>query len=231
MEKIGPAPARHSPDGRRLSGPRARPLELLQRSTTPLTADDVAGQLGLHVNTARKHLEGLVVAGLASRSTGRGGGRGRPPQLYAAAEEAEPDVRVRDYAALAAVLAGHIAAASPDPGADALAAGETWGRALAAELPAGTAASARATVIDLLEDLGFDPHVDRPVTTVRLRRCPLLDTARAFPQVVCAVHLGLVRGALGTLGGDPGSVALEPFAEPGACRLLMGRGQRAPVRT
>ena len=60
----------------------------------------------------------------------------------------------------------------------------------------------------------------------RLRRCPLLDTARAYPEVVCSLHLGLVRGALERVGADPDVAALEPFAERGACRLDL-RARRA----
>ncbi|MFW6091440.1 MAG: hypothetical protein ACODAF_06145 [Actinomycetota bacterium] len=37
--------------------------------------------------------------------------------------------------------------------------------------------------------------------------------------VVCSVDLGIVRGALAELGGQPRNAALLPFAEAGACRL------------
>jgi predicted ArsR family transcriptional regulator len=74
-------------------------------------------------------------------------------------------------------------------------------------------------VVDVLSELGFDPETDAGATTARLRRRPLLDTARAFPDVVCPVHLGIVRGALAALGGDPEAAALLPFSEVGACRL------------
>jgi hypothetical protein len=35
------------------------------------------------------------------------------------------------------------------------------------------------------------------------------------------VHLGIVRGALTEYGADPAGSALVPFAEPGACRLVL----------
>ena len=38
---------------------------------------------------------------------------------------------------------------------------------------------------------------------VRLARCPLLEAAHRHPEVVCAVHLGIVRGALEEYGADP----------------------------
>jgi hypothetical protein len=37
--------------------------------------------------------------------------------------------------------------------------------------------------------------------------------------VVCGVHLGIVRGALEEYGADSDRTDLQPFAEPGACRL------------
>jgi len=88
---------------------------------------------------------------------------------------------------------------------------------------------ARREVIDLLEELGFAPSADTRARVVKLHRCPLLEAAHQQPEVVCGVHLGIVRGALGELGNDPErteGTALQPFSEPGACRLdlLPGRG-------
>ena len=53
----------------------------------------------------------------------------------------------------------------------------------------------------------------------RLRRCPLLEAAVEQPEVVCSVHLGIVRGALDTWGTTSDETSLVPFAEPGACLL------------
>jgi len=74
----------------------------------------------------------------------------------------------------------------------------------------------------MLDGLGFAPSADARVGVVKLHRCPLLEAAHRNPQVVCAVHLGMARGALDELGADPErteETALQPFSEPGACRL------------
>jgi predicted ArsR family transcriptional regulator len=87
---------------------------------------------------------------------------------------------------------------------------------------APTAIAARRQVVSLLEELGFSPSADARAAIVKLRRCPLLEAANQYPDVVCGVHLGVVRGALGELGVDPDrteQTALQPFSEPGACRL------------
>jgi predicted ArsR family transcriptional regulator len=221
MEIMGPTPAR-SGGTPALSPQRARVLEHVQRSDTTVTVGEVAARLGLHPNTARKHLDALVAQDLVASGLVPTDGPGRPARSYVAAPRTEPDPRVRDYAALATALAGHVARTSADPRADALAAGDAWGRALVEGRPRGRgSARARGTVVTLLAELGFDPQSDASARTVRLRRCPLLDVARALPDVVCAVHLGLVRGALDALGGEPRTTALAPFAEPGACLLQL----------
>jgi predicted ArsR family transcriptional regulator len=76
-------------------------------------------------------------------------------------------------------------------------------------------------VVELMDTLGFAPETRREADRVRLTECPLLESARAHPDVVCNVHSGLVRGALAELGDETTEVELEPFAEPGACLLRM----------
>jgi predicted ArsR family transcriptional regulator len=69
------------------------------------------------------------------------------------------------------------------------------------------------------------------VGVVKLCRCPLLEAAHEHPEVVCGVHLGVVRGALEVLGADPDQTehtTLQPFSEPGACRLDL---LASPART
>lgn len=219
VPELGPAPVRGSA-GPSLSRPRGAVLERLQRSPEPISATGLAAELRTHPNTVREHLDALVERGLAVRDRAPAQGRGRPAWRYAAASDRpEPDPRVRDYAGLAAALAGHLARTSTDPAGEGLAAGRVWGRTLMGDRPAQAEQTPRHRVVHLLDELGFAPEADPAATTVALRRCPLLDAARQHPEVVCQVHLGIVRGALEHHGGDPEPTALLPFAEPGACRL------------
>ncbi|WP_236831132.1 metalloregulator ArsR/SmtB family transcription factor [Blastococcus sp. KM273128] len=215
-----------------MSGPRGAVLERLQRSSGPMTIAGLAAETGVHPNTAREHLDALVARGLATRERAAATGRGRPAWRYSAVDDRpEPDPRVRDYAGLATALAGHLARTSPNPAGEGLAAGWAWGRSLTADRPSPPAASPRHQVVALLEELGFAPEADPAATTVALRRCPLLDAAREHPQVICQVHLGIVRGALEQHGGDPEPTDLLPFAEPGACRLHLDTRSLAVERT
>jgi predicted ArsR family transcriptional regulator len=195
-----------------------------------MSLTDLSGSTGLHPNTLREHLEALVARGLALRERATPHGRGRPAWLY---EAVEPEVTTAgsEYAGLAATLAAHIHRTSSDPREDAVAAGRSWGHELARrEGPpekAG-AAAARRKVVGLLDGVGFAPETDQRATTVRLTRCPLLETAKEYPDVVCGVHLGIAQGALDEYGADSTRTDLQPFAEPGACRLdLLTRSDRS----
>lgn len=150
-----------------------------------------------------------------------------------------------EYRALAEAFAHHLATRR---GAqrEARAVGELWGaQVIAARRPQGV--GARESVLSLLTDLGFAPAEDESAGgesagddpavgssagsgVVLLRACPLLESAQQNPEVICQVHLGLVTGARTALGatdgaGSEGSAArpvrLEPFAQPGACRLTL----------
>ncbi len=214
MLNRGPSPSRFDPAQPHLSPERARVLEAVQRRDSATSVGDIAHELALHENTARKHLDGLVDRGLISRTSGDAVGRGRPARSYSALPQStEPDARVREYVGLATALARHIAATSDDPRRDAIAAGEYWGADLVPAEITGT------TLVSLLDDLGFAPEADSMGSSIALRRCPLLDAVHAEPVVVCAVHLGIARGVVAALGSDPEGITLEPFSEVGACRL------------
>lgn len=245
---LGPRSARTAADD--LPPAQAAVLRALDAQPEPTPVAALATAAGLHANTVREHLEALERAGLVERFRAAPQGRGRPAWLYAARDRG-PEVAGgdREYAALAATLARAIHRTSDRPEEDAAAAGEEWGRQLArphatraAAAAAAAAASdaaaaatdtgdraatARRTVIAVLDEVGFAPQADPSATDVRLTRCPLLAAAHEHPDVVCGVHRGLVRGALAELGSPAAEVVLVPFAEPGACRLTLRHDDRS----
>jgi predicted ArsR family transcriptional regulator len=221
--QLGPAPSSGRPS-RRLSASRAALLETLRAQAEPTTLGGLALSSGLHANTVRDHLDALAEQGLARRFAAEPSGRGRPAWLYEATD-ADPDGS-SEYAGLASALARTIHRRSTTPVEDALEAGRDWGLALVRErrgVRQRSAVAARRKVVELFEDMGFAPETDARATSTRLTRCPLLEAAHQYPDIVCGVHLGLAQSALEEYGADPDGAELLPFAEPGACRLHLTR--------
>ena len=73
-------------------------------------------------------------------------------------------------------------------------------------------------LVEVLDRLGFDPEDDDgPV--IRLPSCPFREAAREHPEVVCAVHRGLVDELL---DGTTHAGRLLPFVEPQLCLIAVG---------
>ncbi|MET7396264.1 helix-turn-helix domain-containing protein [Dactylosporangium sp. NPDC005572] len=246
---------RLGPSGETIDTPRHRALgsasrtailRLVRATGTGLTAADVVDATSLHPSTVRAHLERLVEAGLLVKARASGGLPGRPAWRYrAAAAEPAP----APYRALAAALLDHLATTGGGV-AGAVTAGEAWGRRLAA--PADSADPV-TTVLGVLRQLGFDPQPvpatgpvpvdgsnpargpgpdqapgpDSGEVEVRLHTCPFLELIGQQPDVMCALHAGMIRGVLRAAGAADGQAVLEPFAAPNACvaRLRASRRQ------
>lgn len=196
---------------------RSRLLAVLRQADGSVGVRELAETVGLHPNSVREQLDQLVDAGLVARSIAPPVGRGRPGLRYAAEpEDGDPDPNA--YRELARVLADQLAL-QPDPAATATGAGERWGRAMVASTaPASTAAEAVDRMVMLLDNAGFAP--ERPAGAgdlIRLHHCPFGPLAREHRDVVCGVHLGLMRGALRELGAPLDAVRLEPFVAPDLC--------------
>jgi predicted ArsR family transcriptional regulator len=84
--------------------------------------------------------------------------------------------------------------------------------------PSATEMEALERVTGMLAELGFDPElvIADERAQVLLRRCPFADLAVRHGEVVCAAHLGIIRGALAELGADV-ATDLRPFVEPRLC--------------
>ena len=212
-----------------MSTSRRTLLTTLRAEHRPVTLAALSATTGLHVNTVREHLAALTEAGLVERGRAAPGGRGRPAATYTAPGP-DPGPGNAEYAGLATALASTIRRTSTSPSRDATLAGVEWGHELARTAPVHHPAGAgpRTRVVHLLSHLGFAPQPAATEPTVLLTRCPLLEAARTSPDVVCAVHLGIVRGALDEYGGDDTGTALHPFSDPGACRLTLPRPGTSP---
>jgi predicted ArsR family transcriptional regulator len=220
---------------RALSSPvRSRLLELL-RDEPDLDTATLAEHLDLHINTVRTHLNVLEEAGLVQAVVEERSRAGRPKLLYQAVDDDQQPAPVTDaagYRFLASILASYLGGAFDDSTAAAEQAGRAWG-GFVVDKPAPfsklDAAEAIDRLVTMLDDFGFAPELDERNPSspeLVLRRCPFLDVAREHQEVVCSIHLGLMRGALDELGVDVQARDLIPWASPDACvaHLRIGAG-------
>jgi predicted ArsR family transcriptional regulator len=186
----------------------------LARSPRPLVTAEIAETLGLHPNTVRPHLDRMREVGLLEVTTGARGEVGRPQHRYSLAADApslglEPPVMPM-LARMVLDLARRLGAGP----ADAAAVGDVEGHARAAAY--ADAPSALEALVADLDRLGFDPLVaegsvdsaddpagvldDDVTAVVAFANCPFGDLARAHPELVCALHRGLVSGFVEHMG-------------------------------
>lgn len=193
----------------------------------PLGTQELARRTGLHVNTVRAHLGGLEDAGLVVSETGPARGRGRPPLVYRAVED-EPALG-RRYRLLAEMLTVLVARVGKEATGQLVEIGEAWGHHLVESPPPFSTlsdAEALERVLELLDEIGFEPELEVKARRRRIamRPCPFLELARDYQEVVCPLHLGLIRGALAELGAKTTASRLEPFVEPNLCLAHLARG-------
>jgi len=193
-------------------------LNALWSAHSPLTVADIATQVGLHPNTVRFHLDGLLHQGLISKHSEEREMRGRPHILYSVIP-AKLYAGRRNYRLLSQVLITFVSDNAHTKRRGLVASGEIWGRRLAAQRNnvEGTPATQRA--LNALEDLGFAPEmtVYNNHPRIMMNHCPFLEAAEQNPTTVCAVHLGLLRGLIQGCQA-PWSVArLDPFVRPSLC--------------
>jgi predicted ArsR family transcriptional regulator len=203
---------------------RSRVEAALRTAPDGLDVPELAQRLGLHANTVRWHLGALADAGAVSSTPHPRAGRGRPRIVYRLGPGRETGTR-DEYRLLATVLSGTLAASDDGPAA-AERAGRAWGKFLTPRrLPLVQVddAEARQTVSALLTEQGFCP--EHGEGEIRMRRCPFHELAEAQPEIVCAVHKGLIDGAFEELGSDLRIAGLDVFVEPDLCIARLSRSE------
>lgn len=185
-----------------------------------LDARELASRVGLHVNTVRVHLAALADAGLVVSEKLPPQGRGRPRLVYQATA-AEPE-EGRRYQLLAEILTALVARFGSEAVGQLEEIGEAWGHYLVdSPPPYATVPDEQAVgrLVALLAEVGFQPELEQTKRGRRIlmRPCPFLELARRHQDVVCPIHLGLIRGALAELGAITIATRLEPFVRPDLC--------------
>ena len=221
--QAGPANERSRTHGALASASRVRILDLLRGSATALDVQQIAEQSDLHPNTVRFHLRILVDAGLIwCRSDPRRGTSGRPRLLYTAATDQSGTLHQPGYQLLADILASYLAASSTIPRGIPEEAGRTFvrhHRRSSQPFPEISSDEAMRQVIAMFAELGFQPELASHGSHHRMlmHACPFGALAIEHPDVVCAVHLGLLKQALANLSAAVQATRLEPFVTPHLC--------------
>jgi predicted ArsR family transcriptional regulator len=201
---------------------RSRLVGELRSASDGLDAHELARRVGLHPNTVRWHLGILRDAGAVSAEPATRASRGRPRIVYRLRAEAAGGTR-SEYRLLATILTATLAQSS-DGAAAAERSGRAWGRYLVErKLPLVETSDAEATaeVVALLDEQGFAPEAAKG--EIRMRRCPYYDLAEAQPEIVCAVHKGLISGALEEVGSKLEVAGLDVLVEPDLCVVRLRR--------
>jgi predicted ArsR family transcriptional regulator len=199
---------------------REQVLTTLRAARDPLSINAIAERLGVHPNTVRFHLDGLVEAGRVEQLSGDVIGPGRPANVYRARREMDRN-GPSNYRLLARIMTSRLAETERRPTAAATDLGRTWGPSLIGEesQAAATRTAALTRLTNLLDDLGFKPERGDAsrARQIRLRHCPFLDLVDDHADIVCALHLGLMQGALTALDAPVTVDQLDRFVEPDLC--------------
>lgn len=210
---------------------------------TPVFLQDVKHieQLRIHPNTVRFHLGALQRSGQVEQAPGVTTGPGRPPALFRATRRMDP-AGPTNYRLLATMLTSQLAA-GPEPTSTATSLGRAWGHRLVGPprppRPRRSGAQVRRAealhrMVDMLDGLGFAPAAltGPRDTMIRVRHCPFLGVVNdpsgldgergGYGNVICALHLGVMQGALAALDAPVTVDRLDPFAEPDLCVAHLG---------
>ena len=203
--------------------PTRREIYLHIRSHGSATANTIAETFDLHPNVARHHLEKLAAGGYLEVELVRSpGGAGRPSKHYAARpSDLSLAFPPRRDDLLGTLLARALERLDPADAAEmAESVGFDYGRMLAARMTptadartrgARTVKAAVAVVADALTAHGFAAHSESSGRTLTLvsQHCPFGEAAQRWPDVMCAVDRGMIRGMLLELYGTDTPVTLQ----------------------
>lgn len=210
------------PDTMRLSPKQREVLTALQRFPQGARAAEIAKTMGMHVNTARGHLDELVSAGAVRVVTAPAKGRGRPSLIF---QVRVPDNRsvAEEYVTLISVLISALAEKdqlNDYSSEQARELGRQWAKTAATS----HGAEALSSLYLMMRDMGFDPVTSAEQfdkegrTDVELHACPFVSAGVEPSPFVCAIHDGYLEHTAADSGGRL-NLKLIPKSGNGVCRI------------
>jgi predicted ArsR family transcriptional regulator len=197
---------------------RYRLFRFITDAGRPLRVKELVAEVGLHHTIVRQHLGALRDAGLLEETTERGGRPGRPHLLYrTSAAAAARWTGPAPYEQLSVMLLEMLTSGTPPRGV---------GRHIGAEAAERVAASGEQPAIGVVRELarlGFDPKCreDGDTVEVVLQHCPMAAAAQRWPDIVCALHHGMVEALATRLGAGEVREFTPAEAVKAGCRLRL----------
>lgn len=199
----------------------------LADSGDSMDVSSLTEEFELNHNGIRQHLAKLVEAGLVIEYQARSKGRGRPRLLYRVDPAADSRWgHTGPYEQLSLLLAEVLRTGdSPE---------EVGRRAGRAEIGARQQIHDGADAVDILliemARQGFDPQLEIEGDNVEahILTCPYASAAAADPEIVCSLHVGMVKGIAEGIDG----FVLDDFerAEPMSSRCCVHGHLTTPAR-
>jgi predicted ArsR family transcriptional regulator len=198
-------------------------------SEGPREVGELARVTGVHRNTVRAHLLRLGDAGVLAVEDGLPAGPGRPSRRYRLCEPlgstgCEIRLLIEGLAGALSRAEGALAAQAAEEE------GRQLGRQLGRRLDYPSVEQAVGQIMALLDRLSFSPKLRRRPDTfeIELGHCSFgMHPGDRSTSVVCAFHLGLIRGVAEESSSGLGRIRMLPFIPAGGCRAeidVPGRG-------
>lgn len=196
---------------------RVAVLSCVEAATEAIRVDQIAGEVGLHANTVRGHLDALLAAGQVTRVPDQRATRGRPHWLYSAVEAAT----IREFARTLKAELDQAGASQT-----ARVAASTWAEA-APDVRSESLDEAVERVTEALTGFGFDALANPVGDEITLRACPYAPLIQEHP-VICQIHAELLGEMLSRTGQPVKLQALDVLPRPGLCVARLRRPDTVP---
>jgi predicted ArsR family transcriptional regulator len=207
---------------------RARLFSVLQELKRAASTEELANEVGLHVNGVRRQLGRMQDAGLIERTRSTHG-RGRPRDEWSIAVGAAPSGRRPEaYADLSRWLARSI-----PPGPGRLRHLEATGREIGRELAPASTEDLAESFTQVFTALGFQPDVEikgEGHLRCTLGNCPYRESVRENAEAICTLHKGMTQGLLDELDPAGRLARFEPHDPDNAgCMVEVTGAERVTV--
>lgn len=185
-------------------------LEAVQRHSGS-RLKELAEDVGLHINTARDHLNVLIDEGFVCLEQVSTGSRGRPPMVYRPVDDPETNEAARERIIRAQEHRRLLESV-------------TQGRGAQPSQLDDLSEDARAQfdlIYEHLDDSGMEPVPDDEEMRIALAPCPHYRLVGEDRKIACGMHANLVRNLLHQVPGPLELDRLLPFTSTDTCQILL----------